>query len=517
MNETNSINMLFENKVRENPDALSVYDTDRRLSRVELQRLADTITAMIPRGTKRVGIVMDHSVEMIAAILAVLKTGAAYIPVEPFFPDDRIGFMMRDSDARVIITNSKYVSKISAINVKDTIEDTDINVKAMGNDKNDTDIQTIIVDKGLSASDSTASMSATAEDLAYILYTSGSTGNPKGVSVTNSNVCHYVRAFADEFHPDEKDTMLQYSVCSFDIFVEEVFATILNGAVLAIPSDDDKENIESLMSYVSENHVTEISGFPYLLMEMNHLETIPDSIRLLISGGDVIRESYVNNLVDKVSVYNTYGPSETTVCASYYNCSEGYALPDGTYPVGKPVSGMDIRVVDENMNKMPDGETGELIIIGYGVSAGYIGDRKIENMAFVKQEDGTVIYRSGDMGYILPDGNIAFLHRKDTQVMIMGKRVETIEVESILMKCPEIKMGVVQAYTDEQNLSYLVAYIVTNEDNASLSTIKKEMARFLPTYMIPEFFIRMKDLPMNANGKVDLKVLPIIMKEGLVA
>ena len=221
--------------------------------------------------------------------------------------------------------------------------------------------------------------------------------------------------------------------------------------------------------------------------------------------------------MDKVSVYNTYGPSETTVCASYYNCSEGYALPDGTYPVGKPVSGMDIRVVDENMNKMPDGETGELIIIGYGVSAGYIGDRKIENMAFVKQEDGTVIYRSGDMGYILPDGNIAFLHRKDTQVMIMGKRVETIEVESILMKCPEIKMGVVQAYTDEQNLSYLVAYIVTNEDNASLSTIKKEMARFLPTYMIPEFFIRMKDLPMNANGKVDLKVLPIIMKEGLVA
>ncbi|MDY6307104.1 MAG: amino acid adenylation domain-containing protein [Oribacterium sp.] len=492
MDTMNVIYEMFEEKINENPVAPAVYDRQRKLTRGELNRLADTIAAGIPVGTKRVGIVMDHSVEMIAAIFAALKIGAAYVPAEPFLPDDRIHFMMKDSGAEMVITNTKYEQRFEGF-------------------------RTLSVDRGLAAADVKLASQASSDDLAYILYTSGSTGDPKGVSVRNRNVCHYVRAFANEFHPDEKDTMLQYSVCSFDIFVEEVFTSILNGATLAIPSEEDKKDIESLMAFVDEYKVTEISGFPYLLLEMNHLKEIPKSLRLLISGGDVIREAYITNLKDKVEIYNTYGPSETTVCVSYYNCSKGQALEDGTYPVGKPVLDTRILVMDEDLHVVPDGVTGELCIIGGGVSAGYIGDRKIENQAFVKQEDGAVIYRSGDLGYVLPDGNIAFLHRKDTQVMILGKRVETTEVESVLLKCPEIEKAVVKAYTDEQHLSYLVAYIVTKEPETQLSTIKKEMARFLPGYMIPEFFVRMKDLPLNINGKVDAKLLPVIMKEGMAA
>jgi len=135
----------------------------------------------------------------------------------------------------------------------------------------------------------------------------------------------------------------------------------------------------------------------------------------------------------------------------------------------------------------------------------------------VHRADGSIIYRSGDIGYVLPDGNLAFLHRRDTQVMILGKRVETAEVESVLYRCPEIEKAAVKAYTDEQHLSYLVAYIVTREPQAALSTIKKEMARFLPAYMIPEFFIWLQDLPLNANGKIDSRSLPIILKEGSAA
>lgn len=489
MNE-NVIYDLLKIKVKASPDATAVFDEERSLTRKELDNLIDTIAAKIPKTVHRVGIIMEHTVEMIAAIFAVIKSGKAYVPVEPFFPQERIDFMMQDANVDIILTNSIYEEKAA-------------------------NVPCILIDPGMEIEEVSVEQSALPDDLAYILYTSGSTGRPKGVAVYNRNVCHYVRAFQNEFHPNEADTMLQYSVCSFDIFVEEVFTTLLSGAVLAIPSAETKKDIHTLMEFVESNNITEISGFPYLLLEMNHLPQIPKCLRLLISGGDVIRASYITNLIDKIEIYNTYGPSETTVCASYYRCNDTVPLSDGTYPVGKPVLGTQIEILDEHMQPVKQGEIGEICILGDGVTAGYIGDRKKENEAFVVRQDGSTVYRSGDLGYFLPDGNIAFLHRKDTQVMILGKRVEPIEVESVLCKCSEIEKAVVRPYADEQSLSYMVAYIVLKQPEACLSTLKKEMARFLPNYMIPEFFVRMADIPLNANGKVDVKALPIIMKEGI--
>lgn len=488
----NVIYEILHDKAKCAPNATAVFDEERSLTRIELEHLIDTITARIPAEAHRVGIIMDHTVEMIASIFAVLKTRKAYVPVEPFFPQERITFMMRDAGVDMILTNSIYKRKAE-------------------------NFPCVCIDPGMEAEDISVKSSASPEDLAYILYTSGSTGKPKGVAVRNRNVCHYVRAFQNEFHPDGADTMLQYSVCSFDIFVEEVFTALLSGTVLAIPSTKTKKNIHTLMEFVDKNNITEISGFPYLLLEMNHLPQIPKCLRLLISGGDVLRASYITNLTDKVEIYNTYGPSETTVCASYYRCNDVTPLADGTYPVGKSVLGTQIEILDKHLVSVKPGEIGEICILGDGVSAGYIGNRIRENEAFVTRKDGSVLYRSGDLGYFLPDGNIAFLHRKDTQVMILGKRVEPVEVESVLCKCPEIEKAAVRPYTDEQNLSYMVAYIVLKQPEASLSTLKKEMARFLPNYMIPEFFIRMNDLPLNSNGKVDAGALPVIMKEGVVA
>ncbi len=480
---------LFHEKVKQSPNALAISDEDRDISRNELDTLINTIASKIPQSSHRVGIIMEHSAEMIAAIFAALKIGKAYVPVEPFFPRERINFMMKDAGVDIIITNSAYIDKADGY-------------------------PAVLADSGMKPENVSVVSSARPDDIAYILYTSGSTGKPKGVAVRNRNVCHYVRAFRNEFHTDERDIMLQYSVCSFDIFVEEVFTTLLSGAELAIPSAETKKDIHKLMKFVDEHNVTQISGFPYLLLEMNHLPKIPESLRLLISGGDVLRAGYISNLIDKVEVYNTYGPSETTVCASYFRCNDTVPLPNGTYPIGKPVLGTEIEILDENMRPVNQGETGEICILGGGVSAGYVG--KTENNAFVTRPDGSVIYRSGDLGYFLPDGNIAFLHRKDSQIMILGKRVETAEVENVLCKCPEIENAAVVPYTDEQNLYYMVAYIVLKRPNAHLSTLKKEMARFLPNYMIPEFFVRMPDIPLNANGKVDTEALPVIMKEGYV-
>ncbi len=489
---TNTIFELFYEQVEKDADRICIYDDNRCLTRGEFASLINTIGRRIPETASKVGIVMDHSVTMIASMFAVLKSGRAYVPVEPFFPQDRIAFMMEDAGVDVILTMSRHADKLKKIPY-------------------------IVIESNIEIEDTGMECGAKPGDLAYVLYTSGSTGKPKGVSVRNENVCHYIRAFRNEFHPSDEDIMLQYSVCSFDIFVEEVFTTLCSGAALAIPSEETKKDMKKLMDYVEEKQITMISGFPYLLLEMNSLPKIPVCLRLLISGGDVLRASYITNLVSQVEIYNTYGPSETTVCASYFRCNDVKPLEDGTYPIGKGVLGTTIKILDEHLSPVADGEVGEICILGGGVSSGYIGDRRKENEAFVKCEDGSMLYRSGDLGYLLPDGNIAFLHRKDTQVMILGKRVEPTEVEDVLCNCPEIKAACVKPYADEHNLSYLVAYIVLNQSKANLSTLKKEMARFLPNYMIPEFFVKMQNLPLNANGKIDTGMLPLVMKEGAVA
>ena len=472
--------------IEKNPDKTIVFDVNRALTAKEFDRLINTVAAMLPENAKRIGVMMEHSVEMIAAIFAVLKIGAAYIPAEPFFPQERVAYMMEEAQAACIITNTTYRNRVK-------------------------ELPKIIVDSGITINENSAvpDKDIDQNSLAYILYTSGSTGKPKGVSVTHKNILHYVNAFQNEFHPNESDIMLQYSVCSFDIFVEEVFTTLLSGATLAIPADDEKSTIEKLMKYIDKNKVTMLSGFPYLLQEMNGSDGIPSSLRLLISGGDVIRQSYVDQLVDKVAIYNTYGPSETTVCASYYNCSDGYALEDGTYPVGKAVKGTSIKILDENGEESTDGEIGEICIFGGGVSQGYIGDRVEENKAFVTLDNGERMYRSGDLGYLLPDGNLAFVRRKDTQVMILGKRVEADEVQSVILGYPDIHQAAVVPYTDSNNLSYLVAYIVPENDCFDLTALKEYMTMYLTEFMIPEFFVTLKSLPLTVNGKLDKDSLPV--------
>lgn len=489
-----TIYSLFQEVVKEHGREPAVIENSRTMTFDELSNMVDMIACSFPKEIHSIGIVMRHRAEMIASILAILKCGARYVPAEPDFPTGRIHDMMEEAAVDFVLTEQPFTDKLDGFPIRYTdceicgVETPSWKRNALSDPKRP----------------------------AYVLYTSGTTGRPKGVCVTNRNVCHYVRAFADEFHPGPGDIMLQYSVCSFDIFVEEVFASLLNGAALAIPADEDKTDIHALMNFVESRHVTMLSGFPYLLAEMNHLPEIPPSLRLLISGGDVLRGVYVDHLLDKAEVYNTYGPSETTVCASYYRCNDGMVLEDGTYPIGHPVLGSQIKILDQSGNEVPRGQTGEICIYGNGVSLGYIGDHAEENKVFENQPDGSVMYRSGDLGYILPDGNIAFLHRKDDQIMIYGKRVEVAEVESRLYQCQDVQQAVVRAFTDEDGLSYMTAYVVPADDKLKISKVRKELADHLTAFMIPEFFVKMKQIPLNVNGKPDVSRLPVVMKAGVM-
>lgn len=489
---TDTVYSCFDNVVVNHRDEPAIIESHRTMTFGELSNLVDIIACSFPKKITSVGIVMRHRAEMIASILAVLKCGARYIPAEPDFPTGRIHDMMKEAEVDFILTEKAIVNKLKGFPLRLT----DCEICGMETPASE---RTTVQDPSLPA---------------YVLYTSGTTGRPKGVCVTNRNICHYVRAFETEFHPSAGDVMLQYSVCSFDIFVEEVFASLLNGAALAIPSAEEKADIHSLMKFVEKHQITIISGFPYLLAEMNHLPAIPASIRLLISGSDVLRGAYVEHLLGQAEVYNTYGPSETTVCASYYRCNGGTVLPDGTYPIGHPVTGCEIRILDQNGKEVSKGETGEICIYGGGVSCGYIGNHEEENKAFEALADGGTMYRSGDLGYILPDGNIAFLHRKDTQIMIYGKRVEVMEVESTLYQCKGVEQAVVRAFTDGNGLSYMIAYIVPSGQNVKVSEIKHELAENLTAFMIPEFIVKMPQIPLNSNGKPDMAKLPVVLKAG---
>ena len=460
------------------PNALAVIEDGRSVTYRQLDIMANAIMSKFyAKQCRVVGVVMGHSIEMIAAILAVLKSGAAYVPAEPSLPEDRTDYMMRSAGVDFIITDEYCRNLPEAQPLADRSE------PGGG---------------------------------AYVLHTSGTPGRPKGVVVENHSVVNYAEAFENEFHVAPGDVMLQYSICSFDIFVEEVFTTLLSGAALAIPSKEICEgSISDLMSFCERHGVTEISGFPYLLADMNRYRCYPSKLRLLISGGDVIRESYITWLKDQgFRIYNTYGPSETTVCATYYRVDDADSLDDGTYPVGRAVKGVEVKLLDKNLDEVRDGDNGEICISGEGVSRGYLGDPP-EQMNFVTLDNGVRLYRSGDLGYRLADGNIAFLHRKDKQVMILGKRVEPEEVENVLNESPCVERGIVRAFTDEQGLAYLTAYFVPSHKNCRISRIKKFLRSRLADFMVPEFFVRMDEIPLTKRGKVNDRVLPVIMKEGI--
>lgn len=472
-----SIYSVFAQWVSKQPEALAVVEDGRSATYHELDVMANAIMSKFySKQYPAVGIVMSHGIDMIAAMLAVLKSGAAYVPAEPSLPEERIEYMMHTAGVDFIITDDYC--------------------------RNLPDAQPL-ADRSLP------------DGTAYVLYTSGTSGRPKGVVVENHSVVNYAEAFEHEFHVAPGDVMLQYSICSFDIFVEEVFTTLLNGAALAIPSKNVKDgSLADLMAFCERHGVTEISGFPYLLADMNRYHCYPGKLRLLISGGDVIRATYISWLKERdFVIYNTYGPSETTVCATYFRVDDAVPLDDGTFPIGKAVKGAEVKILDNNLNEVPEGETGEICIMGGGVSHGYMGNPP-EQENFVTLDDGTKMYRSGDLGYMLPDGNIAFLRRKDRQVMILGKRVEPEEVENVLNESPCVERGVVRTFTDEQGLAYLTAYFVPSHKNCQVSRIRRFLRSRLADFMVPEFFVKMDDIPVTRRGKVNDRALPVVMKEG---
>jgi amino acid adenylation domain-containing protein len=343
-------------------------------------------------------------------------------------------------------------------------------------------------------------------DPAYIIYTSGSMGKPKGVMVEHRNVVAYLTAFLREFDLSAQDVVIQQASFTFDAFVEEVYPILSRGGKLVLPRKNEILDIHLLAGLIDKNNVTVIDCSPLLLNELNKVK-LTGSVRTLISGGDVLKEAYVDHFlkVGKLSVYNTYGPTETTVCVTYYRCS----APEQTNIfIGKPISNYKVFILDKSNKLVPLGVAGELCVAGVGLARGYLNAGDLTGDKFVDNPFGKGrLYRTGDLVRWLPDGNLEFLGRLDHQVQVRGFRIEPGEIEARLRNHPEIEAALVIDRQDKTGEKYLCSYIVS-EKTITTSELRDHLARHLPDYMLPAHFVRLEKIPRTPGGKIDRNALP---------
>jgi tyrocidine synthetase-3 len=493
-----TIHEWFEKQAAEMPDRVAVVGGGRhpqpikerraesleqlQITYKELNEKSDQLAHLLrEKGVKPdtiVAIMVERSIEMIIGILGILKAGGAYLPIaiDPDYPRERIDFMLKDSNAALLLTARELLD----------------------------------VCKGTAYCAPTI-LPATCklhQSLAYVIYTSGSTGKPKGVMVEHRSLVAYLQAFEQEFAVGPGDTIVQQASFCFDAFAEEIYPILLKGGKIAIPTKDEVMDVTRLSGFLLKNCVNIIDCSPLLLNELNQPGTTNiDNIHTFISGGDVLKGRYIDNLLKEGRVYNTYGPTEATVCAAYYKCPRDSGSKDHI-PIGKSILNYHLYIIDKDINPQPVGIPGELCISGPGVARGYMNQPELTAEKFSYWSySSKKIYKTGDLARWLPDGNIEFLGRIDQQVKIRGFRIELGEIENRLLRHDEIKEAVVIDRTDKTGYRYLCAYI-TSDRTLEIPELRKYLSAKLPDYMIPAFFVQIETIPLTATGKIDRKSLP---------
>ncbi|MBN9381665.1 MAG: amino acid adenylation domain-containing protein [Chitinophagaceae bacterium] len=511
----------FERNVREYPDAPAVYYEGECLNYFELNEKANVLASTIRRecGDNEhpiVALLLDRSTDMPVAMLAALKAGGAYLPVNPGDPKERIDYILQDANPAILLTHIRHLHKL---------ENAPGNILVL-------DIQT----GDIPAEAANPPGDAGDDDIACIIYTSGSTGLPKGSLITRRAMLNLIDGLQRSYlQVEEKLKIAVVAPYVFDPFGKQVFLALLNGHSLFIVPDHVKLSGNLLWDYYLRNGIMQTDGTPALLQILTGdlpEKAVCNPLSRFWIGGAALPANSVARLFDfyrknswPVSLLNEYGLTECCVDNTCYPVDPDHLSLYDYLPTGKPLLNNQIYILDEHLGTVPRGVSGEICIAGAGLGLGYLNRPELTNARFVKYRrwDGEVIllYRTGDIGRWLPDGNLAYTGRSDDQVKIRGYRIELAEVEGRFRKIKGVKDVCVIAWREE-NETILAGYYSSKEE-LGVSDIRSELNRFLPAYMIPDHIIRLPEFPLTVNGKIDKKKLPSPFvtsegtKEGYVA
>ncbi|NEW06374.1 amino acid adenylation domain-containing protein [Paenibacillus sp. SYP-B3998] len=508
--------LMFEAQVTRSPDAAAIVCEGVELSYAELNRRANRLAhLLIAQGVgpeQIVALALPRSLEMVVGLLAVLKAGAAYLPLDPDYPADRIAFMLEDTAPACIITSRQIAFALTEVSHAPVVvlDDPDT-IERIGR----------YLDNDPSDMDRVGALSPL--NPAYIIYTSGSTGRPKGVVIPHQNVVRLFRSTEHWFHFGTEDIWTLFHSYAFDFSVWEIWGPLLHGGrLIVVPHTISRSPLEFLQLLVEEG-VTVLNQTPsafYQLMQADKENPSLGqllSLRYVIFGGEALELSRLEDWYDRhldhaPTLINMYGITETTVHVSFNALNRQIAALRANSLIGRAIPDLQVYVLDANLQPVPPGVVGELYVAGEGLARGYLGRPGLTAERFVANpfgQPGTRMYRTGDLSRWLTDGSLDYMGRADHQIKIRGFRIELGEIEAVLARYSEAKQVAVVVREDQPGDKRLVAYVVpASQATCEPTELRRHVASSLPDYMVPSAFVMVEQLPLTPNGKLDRKALP---------
>lgn len=492
---------LIEAQVARTPEQIAIIDEKGALNYRELNAIANRLAYELRgRGAgagRVVGICMDRSLDMVIGLLAILKSGSAYLPLDPTYPKERLAHMMDDAEVVAVLVQGHTADKLPA--GRESIW-----------------LRVGCGESAVSNFSSNPPLVGTAGDAAYVIFTSGSTGKPKGAINSHRAIVNRLLWMQDTFKLRADDTVLQKTPFSFDVSVWEFFWPLLAGARLAIARPEGHRDSRYLVDAIRTYSVTTVHFVPSMLQAflLDSQASTCTSLRRIICSGEALPARVAEDCMASLSasLHNLYGPTEAAVDVTHWRCSPGSGR--ASVPIGRPVANTQIYILDDKMRLCPVGERGELFIGGIQVGMGYLKRPELTAERFVPDpfahHPGGRLYRTGDLARLTADGVIEYLGRSDFQVKVRGFRIELGEIEAALTECPNVRSAAVLAHEDRPGDVRLIAYVITTSGVMDEAALRAHLASSLPEFMLPQHFVSLKAFPLTSNGKVDRQALPAV-------
>ncbi|MVO98614.1 non-ribosomal peptide synthetase [Paenibacillus lutrae] len=487
-----SLAHMFARQVSRTPLSTALVYKEKRFTYADLDRRSDWLGRRLReagvKANSKVGLVADRSDNMVVGILAILKAGGAFVPIDPNFPQERIAFIVKDAAVQVILAESSFTFDF-------TFDGRIVGWEAQ--EQEEVEVSTPL------------ELVSTPDDLAYVMYTSGSTGVPKGVLIEQRSVVNLVCWFARNYDLRENRNVLQMTNLTFDVAVEEIMGALLSGATLVVPHREVIYDKNAFAAFIGNNHIHLAQFVPATLKEyLFGYGYKLQSLDVVISGGEKLDDTLKDELLEMgYSLYDHYGPTEATVDAIVTQCQKG------KQGIGRPIDNVNAYIISEDGRPQPIGIIGELCLSGSGIASGYLNRDELTRQKFVENpfvpagSKRRHMYKTGDLARWNPDGTIELLGRIDDQVKIRGIRIELGEIEEQIRRTGAVKDVVVIGLEDARKDKYLCAYVVSEEE-PEYNVWRNRLNSALPDSLIPSVFCRLDSLPLNANGKVDRSKLP---------